>query len=125
MSNPDLTYLIDSMNFINCPICGSKESHDVFKGEVARGGIELRCVVCVNCTHLYLNPVPSLEAYAKFYETDDYGRIACSYNNKPYSQRSVIHDEQVFQSRSKYGVMLYDQYLKGELGQGDIVFDFG
>jgi len=123
--NPDLTYLIDSMHVINCPICGSEEYHDVFEGEVARGRIKLRCVICVNCTHLYLNPAPSLEAYARFYESDDYGKIACACKNKPYSQRSTIHDEQIFQARSKYGAMLYNQYFKDELGQGDVVFDFG
>ena len=124
-SNPDLIYLIDSMKIISCPICGSGECRDVFEGKVERGEIELRCVVCVNCTHLYLNPSPSLEAYTRFYESDDYGRVACAYKNKPYSRRSTIHDEDVFQARSKYGVMLYNQYLKGKLGQGDIVFDFG
>lgn len=125
ISNPVLTYLIDSMKIINCPICGSDQCHEVYKGEVSRGGIELRCVICVNCTHLYLNPTPSIEAYSRFYESDDYGRVACAFKNKPYSQRTTLHDENVFQARSKYGAMLYNQYFKDELGQGDIVFDFG
>lgn len=124
-SGPELTYLTDSMKLVACPICGDKEYEKVYEGMVERGGITISCVICTCCSHLYLNPCPSLAAYTKFYDEDDYGKVALAARNKPYSERSRIHDEQFFRERSKQGTRLYQKYLEGKLKEGDIVFDFG
>lgn len=124
-SSPKLTYLIESMEVISCPLCGCKEYHKVYHGTVDRGQVDVTCVICTNCTHLYLNPRPSLEVYAKFYDEDDYGRVALAVKKKSYSERSRMHDEEFFQERTGHGTRLYQKYLKGKLTKNDIVFDFG
>jgi len=124
-SSPNLTYLIDSMEIISCPICGSEEYRKVYHGTVNRGRVDLTCVICTHCTHIYLNPRPSLEAYSKFYDEDDYGRVALAVKKKSYSERSHVHDEEFFQKRKEQGARLYQKYLKGKLKKNDTVFDFG
>jgi SAM-dependent methyltransferase len=113
------------MEVIACPVCGCKEYHKVYEGPVVRGQVDLTCAICSHCTHLYLNPRPSLEAYAKFYNEDDYGRVALAVKKKSYSERSSIHDEEFFQERTAHGTRLYETYLKGILTENDTVFDFG
>lgn len=120
---PDLNYLIDSVTTISCPICGCEEHQKVYRGPAFRGNLELTCVICTYCTHLYLNPRPSLEAYSEFYSKDDYGRLA-SVGKKKYS-RSSMHEENYFQERTGQGTRLYNEYLKDILTENDIVFDFG
>lgn len=124
-SSPKLTYLIESMEVISCPLCGCKEYHKVYEGSVVRGQVDVTCVICTCCTHLYLNPRPSLEAYSKFYDEDDYGRIALAVKKKSYSERPHIHDEEFFQERTGHGTRLHQKYLKDKLTKNDIVFDFG
>jgi SAM-dependent methyltransferase len=113
------------MEVISCPICRCEEYHKVYHGTVKRGQVDVTCVICTNCTHLYLNPRPSLEAYAKFYDEDDYGRVALAVKKKSYSERSRMHDDEFFQERTRHGTRLYEEYLKGKLTKNDIVFDFG
>ena len=125
LANPNLSYLLDSIRTIVCPICGCKEYHKVYKGPVVRGKVDLTCVLCSSCTHLYLNPSPSLEAYSKFYNEDDYGKVALAVKKKSYSERSHIHDEEFFRQRTRHGTRLYETYLRDILTQNDVVFDFG
>jgi len=124
-SSPKLTYLTNSMEFISCPICGGKEYRKIYEGIVQRGEVNITCVICTHCTHLYLNPRPSLEAYTKFYDEDDYGKVALAVKKKAYSERSHIHDEAFFQERTGHGTRLYKKYLAGRLTKSDMVFDFG
>ena len=124
-ANPNLSYLLNSMESIPCPICGCEEYHTVYEGHVVRGDVDLICVLCRNCTHLYLNPRPSLNAYSKFYDEDDYGRVALAVKEKSYAERPRMHDEEFFKRRTRHGKRLYEKYLKGILTKNDIVFDFG
>lgn len=124
-ANPNLSYLLSTMETTQCPICGCKEYRKVYEGHVIRGGVNVTCVICVNCTHLYLNPRPSLAAYAKFYNEDDYGRVSLAVKRKSYSERSHIHDEEFFKQRTGHGTRLHERYLKNILTKNDIVFDFG
>ncbi|MBC8392848.1 MAG: class I SAM-dependent methyltransferase [Deltaproteobacteria bacterium] len=123
--SPDLAYLIDSQETVPCPICHSDQYQTLYQGDVKRGQVEITCVICRNCTHMYLNPRPTVEAYSRFYDRDDYGRMALAVKNKAYSERAGIHEEMFFKERAGHGVRLYEQYLKGNLTKNDIVFDFG
>ena len=123
----DLSYLSDSKENIDCPICNSNSSKVLYKGPAWRGKIDLTFVICTECTHLFLNPRPTLEAYEKFYVNDDYDRLICESRGKSYVDKSNLYekDDSDFQTQAGRGRRMHDQYLCDIIGKEDIVFDFG
>ena len=53
---------------INCPLCGSVESEEVFVGD--RYGMGIRTVICPKCKFIYTNPQPTSAEMIKFYSND-------------------------------------------------------
>ena len=122
----DLAYLMDCMEEIDCPICGSPESYTIYEGEAFRGGVKIRYVICTHCTHIYLSPRPSLQGYKEFYRHDDYSRMTLSGAGKSYDEKMKDYDSDIpFQKKIEEGKRLYKEYVSGILKEGDIVFDFG
>jgi len=122
----NLNYLMERMEEIDCPICGSPRSYTIYQGKAFRGGIQLRYVICTHCTHIYLSPRPSLDAYKEFYQHDDYSRLTLEGAGKSYADKIRDYDTDVpFQKKIEEGKRLHREYVSGILKHSDIVFDFG
>jgi hypothetical protein len=116
----DLSYMDITKKSITCPVCNEDKNSIVSSG-ISRGGIDLTYVICHKCTHIYMKYVPSNLAYTKFYESGDYRRLTGEHNDT----KGIIEDPSKFSVKYSHGVRLYEQYLKGILAKGDVVFDFG
>ena len=115
----------ESHEWIPCPLCGGQESVALYEGVALRGN-DLRLAMCQDCSHLYLNPRPTLETFEKFYEGDNYFHLCAGYYERSLEDtfEQFQHDE-YWEDRGSHGRRLYETYLKDVLGPEDTVFDFG
>jgi SAM-dependent methyltransferase len=89
-------------------------------------GNDIVCVICRDCTHLFLNPRPPMDAFKAFYEGESYFELCANFSDVSLGQKmDQFNDESFWQSRFVHGEQLHKLYLEGELGPGDLVFDFG
>jgi SAM-dependent methyltransferase len=123
---PDfMTALVDERETIDCPLCGSSTYDSVYEGVALRGNA-LNCVICRQCTHLFLNPRPTLDAFRRFYAGDPYFHLCADFSGVSFEEKMEQFDDDAFwQRRFDHGERLFNEYLNGQLGAEDIVFDFG
>lgn len=121
----DLSYMQRTMKHTKCPICSHDNAVSVSEG-MSRGGIKLRYVVCKCCSHIYMQKVPSLEAYKRFYMSGDYRKMVRFYKNKRKTKaQKKIDPDTIFNERCGQGVRLHNKFLNDNLKANDLVFDFG
>ncbi len=90
----------------SCPLCGFSKSMTISCR--MQYGLNLRTVICENCTFVYTNPVPPEEIYQRFYVeayASYYGRIAAQPVQKltksmPASIKTIISKIELFGSIS-------------------------
>lgn len=110
---------------IACPLCGSWRQEPVYEGIALRGN-ELTCVICLDCTHLFLSPRPPMEAFKGFYEGESYFHLCANFSSVTLEEKlSQFDDEAFWRERFGHGERLHAKYLDGVVGPGDLVFDFG
>ena len=119
----DLQYLVDSYEAIDCPICGC-DDHETICQVTERINVEITCVLCRRCTHLFLNPRPTTAAYERFYHDEHYRQMVFQVKGQDYAKRKALYDAE-FDVQAGRGRRLYEQYVRNVLGKDDWVFDFG
>ena len=117
--------LRENSEHISCPICGSNTYARVFEGTALRENF-IVCVICKNCTHIYLNPRPSIQSYKEFYSGDNYFQL-CALSTKMSLEEKLrqFENEDYWRERFGHGQRLYEIYLTERLIKDDLVFDFG
>lgn len=123
---PDfLSELSGSEERIDCPLCGEQNHVPVYDGVALRGN-KLRGVVCTRCTHVFLNPRPTLESLKNWYAGAGYFHLCAIYSDVNLNEKMAqFGDEAFWVDRAMHGRRLYKEYLVGELGEAETVFDFG
>lgn len=120
-----LEALVDQSENVPCPICGSAEYYEVYRGVALRNN-HLSCVMCKQCSHFYLNPRPTLKDYKEFYLSEGYFELCAQHYDMPFDEKMQQFERDDFWAeRYSYGHRLYDKYLNGILTDKDTVFDFG
>ncbi|MEU9506725.1 class I SAM-dependent methyltransferase [Micromonospora sp. NPDC048170] len=110
---------------IPCPICGSTERAPLYEGVALRGNT-LILDICLSCSHLYINPRPSMAAFNEFYQDDAYFHLCADFSKVTLEEKLAQFDDPEFwDERFGHGKRLYDTYLTGKLTADDTVFDFG
>lgn len=123
--SPYLSELIGSEEPTPCPICAATEHVAVYDGVALRGNV-LRCVACVNCTHLFLNPRPRLDALKVWYSGDGYFHLCALSSQVDFETKmEQFDDDRFWADRAGYGRRLYEEYLTSVLSEQDTCFDFG
>lgn len=52
-----------------CPLCGSKRIEKFYEGvDEYYSGKDIECLVCNDCSLIFLNPRPTEEEYKEWYE---------------------------------------------------------
>jgi SAM-dependent methyltransferase len=110
---------------IPCPLCGSWDLEPIYEGVGLRGN-HVHCVICRRCTHIHINPRPTLEAFKRFYQGVDYFELCAEFSRMSIEEKlAQFEDDSFWERRSVHGERLYARYLTGRLGPEDTVFDFG
>lgn len=115
----------ESHEWIPCPLCRSEENAALYEGVALRGN-DLRLAMCQDCSHLFINPRPTLSTFEEFYKGDNYFHLCAGFYERTLEEtyEQFRHDE-YWEDRGAHGRCLYDSYLKDVLGPEDTVFDFG
>lgn len=123
---PDyLDSIKNSSDAIACPLCGGESHAPIYEGLALRQN-DLRCVVCKQCTHIFLNPRPSLDAFKRFYADDSYFQLCAQSCDVSLSAKMAQFQSAAYwEKRAAHGARLFEQHLTGILGPEDVVFDFG
>lgn len=67
-----------------------------------------------------------MAAFDEFYRDDSYFHLCADFYGKSLDATMAQFDEDSYWAeRGQHGERLYQEYLQGELGAGDLVFDFG
>lgn len=115
----------DSHEWIPCPLCGGHDHVAVYEGIALRGN-DLRAAMCQDCSHLFVNPRPTLKTFEEFYAGNGYFHLCADFYQKSVEEtlEQFSHDE-YWEARGAHGWRLWEQYLQSALGPGKTVFDFG
>ncbi|MEU3479158.1 class I SAM-dependent methyltransferase [Streptomyces sp. NPDC033754] len=115
----------ESREKIGCPICGSDNQANLYEGVALRGN-DLILAMCMNCTHLFINPRPTLDAFKEFYQNDNYFELCANFSKMSLEEKMAQFDDDAFwEERAGHARRLYERHLKDVLSAEDTVFDFG
>jgi SAM-dependent methyltransferase len=118
-------YLAEWCERIPCPLCGSLEFEQLYEGNGLRLNA-ISCVICTTCTHIYLNPRPTMDAYKLFYGAADYFELCATNDGMSLAEKMAQFDDDTFwESRYHQGDRLYARHLTGKLSKDDLVIDIG
>lgn len=110
---------------IPCPLCGSDQLASLYEGVALRGN-DLVLSMCQKCSHMFINPRPTMEAFEEFYRGDNYFHLCADFSHMSFDDKMKQFDGAEFwEERGRHGRRLYDKYLTGQLFASDTVFDFG
>lgn len=110
---------------IPCPLCGSERLASLYEGVALRGN-DLVLSMCQKCSHMFVNPRPSIEVFEDFYHGDNYFHLCAEFSRMSLEDKMKQFDSAEFwKERGSHGQRLYEKYLNGRLSASDTVFDFG
>ena len=115
----------DRRERIACPLCSSTREVPLYEGVALRGN-NLRLAMCLDCSHMFINPRPSLDVFKEFYADESYFHLCADHFKVPIEEKMAqFGNDDFWEERFIHGKLLYDKYLTGVLGEQDIAFDFG
>lgn len=110
---------------IACPLCGGRDHAPLFEGVALRGN-DLRLDMCQSCSHMFINPRPSLATFEEFYAGDNYFHLCADHYEQSLDDTyAQFQNDGFWSDRGQHGRRLLDEHLTGELGSAETVFDFG
>jgi len=115
----------DRREHIACPLCSSTCEVAIYEGIALRGN-NLRLAMCLDCSHMFINPRPSMDVFKEFYADESYFHLCADHFEVSLDEKMAQFGQEAFWGeRFVHGKLLYDKYLTGVLSEQDVVFDFG
>lgn len=116
----------ENLEHTSCPVCGAADLSPLYEGPALRESDVIVLHICLRCTHMFINPRPSMATLVEFYQqARDFELAADAVSVTLDGETAHFHQAEFWSDRVGSGMALYDQHFKGRVTADDLVFDFG